>query len=221
MLPEIAKWVSESVAGLALVRPRLLPAILVAAACGVMQANGWAQREASCTRGRPNAAIRVDVYSDYESPASRAFYLQTRSSFFADYADTGKACVIYHEYPQKDHPQALQAASYSQAAMRLGSRQWMLVAGAIFQAQSQWTKDGQLDPAVEKVLEPEEMEALRRQLQDGPAGAAVAEDVLSGLAQQVRSTPTIILRAGGKRDLIEGALRYSALKERLSKMQPD
>jgi protein-disulfide isomerase len=190
-------------------------ALLLLALCSGITEAGWSQRESSCTRGKPNALIRIDVYSDYESPGSRAFFLQTMKSVFADYADTGKACVIYREFPLNDHPHAALAARYAKAAQQLGSRQWSLVAEALFQSQPQWSKDGEVDKAVAAALDAADMDALRKQLQSPSVDDAVANDVLSGLAQQVRSTPTIILNGGGRTEAIEGALRYTALKPRL------
>ena len=67
-----------------------------------------ANDQAGCNRGNANAPIRLEVFSDYECPSCRAFYLQTMKQIFTDYADTGKVCVVYREYPT--YPRSREAA---------------------------------------------------------------------------------------------------------------
>ena len=45
-----------------------------------------ANNQPGCNRGDPNAPIRLEVFSDYECPSCRAFYLQTMKQVFTDCA---------------------------------------------------------------------------------------------------------------------------------------
>src|SRR5438477_804677 len=108
--------------------------------------SGVVQAEDSgvCVRGKSSAPIKLEIFSDFQCPACRAFYLQTMRSVFKDYADTGKVCVIYRSYPQDSHPYAVPAARYGQAALRVGTTQWNQVADALFSNQDIWGETGDI-----------------------------------------------------------------------------
>src|SRR5688500_5041603 len=99
--------------------------MLCVAACLGMAPKALAQDNVGCVRGKPNAPIRIEVFSDYECPACRAFYLQTLKLIFVNYADQGKACVVLREFPSFAHSR--DAARFARAALRVGLRQWGLV----------------------------------------------------------------------------------------------
>ncbi len=56
-----------------------LQILLSVVAYSLMTPVALAQEEADCVRGNPDAPIRIEVFSDYQCPACRAFYLQTFS----------------------------------------------------------------------------------------------------------------------------------------------
>src|SRR5690349_10530349 len=101
-----------------------------------------AQDQGTCVRGKATAPVKIEIFSDFQCPACRAFYLQTMRQIFKDYADTGKVCVVYRSYPQDSHPYAVPAARYGQAALRVGIAQWNQVADALFSNQDQWGDSG-------------------------------------------------------------------------------
>ena len=70
--------------------------------------------------GSLNSPIRLEVFSDFQCPSCRQFYLETIQPVLQEYSSKDKVCVIYHEFPLNQHPYARQAALYSEAASRLG-----------------------------------------------------------------------------------------------------
>ena len=184
------------------------------AACGaIAPVAALAQGDAGCVRGKPNAPIRIEVFSDYECPACRAFYLQTMRLVFTGYADTGKVCVIYREFPTFTHAQ--EAARFARAARRLGLRQWGLVTDALFQSQPQWSQSGKLEPVVAAALDAKDMDALRKHLEDPALDKAIDDDARLGLQRQVNSTPTFFITAHGKTEKVAAALTYASMQRRL------
>jgi len=183
----------------------------------VFELSGFAraQESGACVRGKATAPIKLEVFSDFQCPACRAFYLQTMQSVFKDYADTGKVCVVYRSFPLETHAYAAKAARYGLAALRLGTQQWNRVADALFSQQDVWSENGDLEPVISKALTKADMDALRKQLQNAPSlDSAIYEDIKIGVARDVGSTPTFFITAGGKTESIAAALTYSALKGR-------
>src|SRR5437588_823919 len=150
-----------------------------------------AEDSGACVRGKASAPIKLEVFSDFQCPACRAFYLQTMRSVFKDYADTGKVCVVYRSYPQDSHPYAVPAARYGQAALRVGTAQWNVVADALFSQQDTWGETGDIAAVLSKTLSKQDMDAIQKQLQDSDSlDRAIYADIQLGISRNVGSTPT-------------------------------
>jgi len=187
--------------------------IILVAACGSMTPSALAQDEVGCVRGKPDAPIRIEVFSDYECPACRAFYLQTMKLVFTNYADTGKVCVIYREFPSFTHSR--EAARLARAALRLGVRQWGQVTEALFQSQPQWSQTGDVEAVVASALGAKDMESVLKLSKDPLLDEVIDNEAILGLERQVNSTPTFFITARGKTEKVEAALTYAAMQRRL------
>jgi protein-disulfide isomerase len=211
-------------------RKLLIPALLLLVGCGPsnrVEERGASNRvepgpsnpvartnaEPGCNRGNPDAPVRLEVFSDYECPSCRAFYLQTMRSIFTDYADTGKVCVIYREFPTYQH--AREAARLARASLRLGSAQWRLVADALYESQPDWSQTGNVEAVVASVLGPEDFAAVRKHLEDPTLDTLVDNDAIMGLQREVKGTPTSFITARGKTEKVDGALTYASMQRHL------
>jgi protein-disulfide isomerase len=172
-----------------------------------------ADDQPGCNRGNPNAPIRLEVFSDYECPSCRAFYLQTMKQVFTDYADAGEVCVVYREYPT--YPRAREAARFARAALRVGPAQWGRVVEALYQSQPEWSQTGNIESVVASALGPEDLAAVRQHLQDSSLDTIIDEDAIMGLQRGVQGTPTSFITAGGHTEKVDGALTYAAMQRRL------
>ena len=54
-----------------------------------------AQTDPGCVGGKAISPVKIEVFSDYQCPACREFYLSTMRQVLSDYADAGKVCVVY------------------------------------------------------------------------------------------------------------------------------
>ena len=63
-----------------------------------------------CVAGNPSSPVKIEVFSDFQCPACRTFYLNTMRTIIPEYADAGKACVVYREFPLQMHSHAREAA---------------------------------------------------------------------------------------------------------------
>src|SRR5579863_10173378 len=49
--------------------------------------------------GRKNAPIVIEVFTDFQCPHCREFYLQTLTKVMEDYCDKGKVYLIHRTFP--------------------------------------------------------------------------------------------------------------------------
>src|SRR5512136_2075156 len=140
--------------------------------------------------GRLDAPVRIEVFSDYQCPACRVFFLDTIQKVLETYCSQDKVCVIYHEFPLKNHNLARVAARYSKAAQRLGRKQWLAVMGALYTSQAEWTWDGSVEAVISRTLSPQDFAELKKRLEDPSIDTAIDREVALGEKRQVTSTPT-------------------------------
>ena len=162
--------------------------------------------------GSPNAPIKIEVFSDYQCPTCRTFYFEVSRQLIADYAATGKVCLVYHEFPLKGHQYSRQAANFAEAAARLGPQPWIKVTDALFYYQPQWSTDGQVEATVAKALTESEMNLVRRLVDDPAIDAVVERDLQEGNRRAVRSTPTAFILTTGREERIPPGVQYPILR---------
>ena len=171
--------------------------------------------DGACVGGKPSAPVKIEVFSDYQCPACRTFYLETMRLVLSDYADAGKVCVVYREFPLNMHAYARPAARYAYAAQRLGMRQWAQVTEALYQSQDQWAQSGKLDPVIAAALSKEDSARLRKLLQDPSIDQAITRDIALGQKLEVNSTPTFFITAKEKTEKVTGMIQYPILRRYL------
>ena len=180
-----------------------------------------AEDSSACVAGTAAAPIKIEVFSDYQCPACRAFYLNTMRTVFPEYGDTGKVCVVYREFPlEQIHPHARLAARWGHAAKKVGLRQWQLVTDALFLNQDTWANDGNVEAVVAKALSPADLAAVKKELQNTAAlDAAIDADYQMGIQKGVTSTPNFwVSTKNGTNQKIASALQYPILKRYLDNL---
>ena len=171
--------------------------------------------DGTCVGGEPGAPVRIEVFSDYQCPACRQFYLDTMRLVLNNYASAGKVCVVYREFPLRMHPHAREAALYAHAALQLGTRHWRMVSDALYESQPQWSANGQLEAVVAGVLSDEDMERLRKWMEDPAVEAAISSDIALATQRSVNVTPTFFITAQGKTEKVAGVVQYPTLQRYL------
>jgi protein-disulfide isomerase len=166
--------------------------------------------------GSPTAPVTVEIYTDYECPACRALYLDTLPTLNQEFVATGKVHLIHRDYPLPQHQFSKLATRYANAAGAIGK--YDIVANQIFVTQPDWSQNGNVDAAVAKVLAPADMEKVRAMVKtDSHLDDSVAVDVaMANNQDHLNQTPTIVIVAKGKRDVISGGMPYSILKQYLN-----
>lgn len=167
------------------------------------------------TLGNPTAPVKLELFSDFQCPACKAFHEQVLPSLMRDYINPGKACLVNHEFPLQMHPYSREAAHYAQAAAQVG--RYQQVADALFFNQTTWAGNGKVWDFVAAVLTPTEQKRVQALANDPAIAAAVQADVNLGNMVRVAQTPTLFVVHGDKRYAFAGPNRdnYGLLRSLL------
>ncbi|MGA3086523.1 MAG: thioredoxin domain-containing protein [Thermodesulfobacteriota bacterium] len=168
--------------------------------------------------GQPSAPVRIEVFSDYQCPTCREFYLETIRPLLKEYGRDNKVCVLYHDFPLRVHKYAYEASRYAMAASRLGQDQWLRVHEALYVDQLKWTEDGKIEAVMAGVLSAEEMTNVKNLLKDPSIDQTIDQKIASAKERQVVSTPTFFLFAQGREQKVVGKISYPVLKNYLDRL---
>jgi len=189
----------------------LLPLVLLAAAQAPAQVPVPAFKES----GPVMAPITVELYTDYQCPHCRAFYLETLPLLTNEFIKTGKVRLIHRDFPLSQFKYSKTAMHYANAAGQVGK--FEAVALQLFETQPEWSQNGNVDAAVAKVLTPAEMEKVRVLVKtDSHLDDSVARDVAMATSDHLTATPTIVIVYKGKRETISGGPAWPVLRSYLN-----
>jgi protein-disulfide isomerase len=162
--------------------------------------------------GSPTAPVTMEIYSDYECPHCRAFFLEVMPTFMAEFVNTNRVRVVHRDFPMAVHKFAKLAARYVNAAGHIGK--YDVVGEQVFRTQPEWAQNGNIDATVAKVLSPTEMETVRNLVKDDPTlDDTMKQDIAMGTAtDHLIGTPTLVIVSRGKRDVIAGGVPYPVLR---------
>jgi protein-disulfide isomerase len=173
-----------------------------------------AQTKSTRATGPVTAAVRIDLFSDFQCPSCKALHEQTIKRVKEEFAMKGKLRLVHHDFPLPQHKYARQAAILAVAADRLGK--YDDVADALFRQQESWSQSGNVDAVVDGVLTPEERKKLREIAKDPAILAGIERDVQLGTRMMVSSTPTMIVTHDGKPNPVVGVVSYAVFSKFLN-----
>jgi protein-disulfide isomerase len=133
----------------------------------------------------------------------------------AEYVQTGKMRLVYHDFPlTRIHPYAGLAARYADAAGRAGY--YDEAVKQIFKTQSTWSEAGDVDAQLAQALPPDAMRAVRAVVKNGSSvDEEIAADVARGNEDGINGTPTMVIVSKGTRQAVRGGLSWELLKSYL------
>ncbi len=164
--------------------------------------------------GSPSAPIGCEIYTDLECPPCAAFYRDTVPRLISEYVDTGKVRLVRRDFPLPQHKYARLAARYANAAGMIGK--YDAVFNQLMATQSDWKEDGDLETPLAGVLSSEEMQSVRKLVNEDQAPEeSMLRDRAAGADDHIQQTPSIVIVADGKRYRISGVVTFSAIKSYL------
>lgn len=168
--------------------------------------------------GSLNSPVRLEIYSDFECPACREYYLGTIKKILEEYSSQDKVCVIYHEFPLSSHKFSHKAALYAEAAYRLGQQQLLLIFDALYTNQAEWKEDGDLEGTISKALTPEDFKKVKKGIEEPSIKSAIDNEVALATQNKIMSTPTTFIYYIGKQQKAEGVITHLVLKSFIDKI---
>jgi len=163
--------------------------------------------------GKAESPVRIELFSDFQCPSCRSFYLNTVTSLIKEYSAGNKVAVIFRDFPLPPHPVARPATRYALAAKSLGREQWMKVVEYLYTCQAEWSYDGNIERVLSRILTPDEMETLKGKLNDPAIEQTIDREVALANERKVQSTPTVFFTADGKEQRLVGGLSFPIFKE--------
>jgi len=153
--------------------------------------------------GSAASSVRLEIFSDFECPGCRSFFLNTIQPILRNYKD--RVCVVYYEFPLDMHLYARSASRYVSAAARLGDRQKLLkLFETLFTDQDKWAQNGELEVSVAKALSPEDLNKVKNIMETDRDGIErdIDRDIQEGMDRKINATPTIFLVNAGKQERV-------------------
>jgi protein-disulfide isomerase len=167
--------------------------------------------------GSPSAPITLELFTDYQCPSCRMFYMDQLPQVISQYVATGKVRLIHRDYPLPNHQFSRVATKYANAAGQVGM--YDIVAAQIFKTQQEWEQNGNVDGEVAKVVPPGNMQKIRELVKsDAHLDDSVTADMAIATRDGLNQTPTLVIVRNGKRQKIDGAVPFSILKSYLDQM---
>jgi protein-disulfide isomerase len=173
--------------------------------------------------GQSGASVKIEVFSDYQCPICRTYYLETLKPLIYDYTKANKIdriSVVYHDLPLESiHQNARKAARLALAAHRMGKDKWLKVSDALYMQQAVWSEDGNCEAPLEKILEPAELIQLKKMAADPSIETVLNQEIGLAQSRNITSTPTtFIITETGRQQRFTGDPGFAALKDYLDKM---
>jgi protein-disulfide isomerase len=175
-----------------------------------------AQIAAAKTIGTKNAPIQFEIFSDFQCPACKSFFLSASHRLVEDYCSAGKVYLVHHDFPMTTIPSHIhseEAARWANAAAAIGK--FHEVESALYIHQESWEVTGKIEEVLADVLSPTDLKQVRDLVDDAEVKAALQHDRDLGNANNVetRGTPSIFVTHNGHRELLPpSGVSYNLLK---------
>jgi protein-disulfide isomerase len=145
------------------------------------------------TMGNPSAPIVMELYSDFMCPHCKHLHEDILPAIVLDYVNTGKAYLIFREYPLAipQHVYSRPAANFATAAARVGKYQ--AVSDALFKTQQSWSATGKVWETVSGALTADEQKKVQALANDPAVLAEVQRDYDSAQQARLTQTPTVLI----------------------------
>lgn len=160
--------------------------------------------------GSHKAPVTIEVFSDFQCPACKAFHDNEFQSIMKDYVVAGKVYVIYRYFPLQMHPYGRPCAEYACAAARVG--RYQKVADALFAQQAAIEASGSVEDAVARVLTPTEMKTVKSLVKSPEVQRQIQADLDEGPLVPVNGTPTFWVTYRGRSQAVSWPLNYALFK---------
>ncbi|MCY4490594.1 MAG: DsbA family protein [Thaumarchaeota archaeon] len=146
-------------------------------------------------KGSPDAEITIVEFSDFQCPFCARFYEQTLPLIEQEYLDTGKANLVYRDFPLQIHANAVPAHIASECADEQG--QFWLYHDVLFERQKEWESIPRENIATILIQYSEDLGLDRDEfescLNSNAMSLEIQNDYQDGVKYGVRGTPAFFV----------------------------
>jgi protein-disulfide isomerase len=192
-------------------------AILVAVLTAVLTAGSLSAGNDDCSIGLQGAPIKIEVFSDFQCPSCRTFYLDTIRPVIQNYARLNKVCLVYYEFPLMQHPLARECSRYAVAARQLGRAQWEQVTEALYSRQAEWSQTGKVEWVVAQSLSADDFARVKQLANTPEVEQEINREVALATSRGVSSTPTFFVTTNGREQRVVGGVTFDVLKSHIER----
>jgi len=184
----------------------LVPAVLLVANARAADTKSFKES------GSATAPLTLEVYTDFQCPHCREFYMAVLPSLTTEFINTGKVRLIHRDFRLPQFQYSKTAARYANASGEIGK--YDVVANQLFLTQPDWAQNGNVEGAVAKVLTPAELEKVRAMVKDDAHldDATVKDEAMAMNVDHIQATPTVVIVYKGKRETVSGGVSFPLLK---------
>jgi protein-disulfide isomerase len=162
--------------------------------------------------GGAASPVKIELFSDFQCPACRTFYLDTVTRLLSEYSAGNKVALIFRDFPLAQHPIARNAARYALAAKTVGHEPWLKVIEYLYECQAEWSYDGKVEAVLSRILPERDMGQLKKAVADPAIEQTIERTIALGNSRSVDQTPTSFFTMGGKEQRVTNALAFPVLK---------
>jgi protein-disulfide isomerase len=170
-----------------------------------------------CSIGLQGAPIKIEVFSDFQCPSCRAFYLDTIRPIIQNYARMNKVCLVYYEFPLIQHPLARECSRYAVAARHLGRAQWEQVTEALYSRQAEWSESGKVEWVVAQTLSADDFAKVKQMAHSPEVEQEINREVALATSRGVSSTPTFFVTTNGREQRVVGGVSFEVFKSHIDR----
>ena len=162
--------------------------------------------------GKENAPITIVEFSDYQCPFCSRFYAQTLPSIIQEYINTGKAKLVYRDFPLPPniHPEAQKAAEAAECSGKQGK--YFEMHNKLFENQQILSEVNYKLWATQLGLDSDKFNNC---LDSGETANEIKADLQDGTNVGIQGTPGFIIGKtdGNSARIISGAYPFTAFQE--------
>lgn len=163
-------------------------------------------------KGLDDAPVTIIEFSDFQCPYCASFYSQTMQQLEDEYIKTGKAKLVFRDFPLSFHENAQKAAEAAECADEQGK--FWEYHDLLFERQSEWSNIG-----ITKFKEYAQELGLNTKtfnqcLDSGEMASEVKKDLQDGKSYGISGTPAFLING----ELLVGAQPFSVFKQKIDKI---
>jgi protein-disulfide isomerase len=169
--------------------------------------------------GNKDAAVVVEVYTDFECPHCRLLYMDTLKPMMHDYCATGKIYFIHRDFPLPNHRFSREASRWVLAAATIGKSEQLTE--QLFATQPVWSPNGNIEQVATSFLGAADVAKIKQVMaaHKDEIEAEIDHDLALGKQINLGETPTtVIKRRGLATSQTAGGIPYPRLKMALDSL---